>query len=250
VRAELRNPSDFSEQKRPSPQPSPGVPGEGEYPRAANFPTDFFELPIEWFAAMIKKFSVFTLRILAVISFLLAIAWSVVWASRLLPRGYQIDVRKVVSLSKDHEIDISAGWNYLYIFSIRHNEEVVGPNANNLASVLAFLRPFGTVRFFGFAAIEKFTGPAIKTRPDGRVVVFANQNGLEIGMGYPILLFMILPTILWTRPTIRWIKNRFVKPPGFCRKCGYDLRATPERCPECGTLTPHEAPDVHPELPQ
>ena len=54
----------------------------------------------------------------------------------------------------------------------------------------------------------------------------------------PTLLFLIAPT-LWAYRTWRGAKQGTA---GTCPACGYDLRATPELCPECGHVTGVTAP--------
>lgn len=46
-----------------------------------------------------------------------------------------------------------------------------------------------------------------------------------------ILLFLPLPLALCLASVVRWLRP----PKTGCHVCGYDLRATPDRCPECGT---------------
>jgi hypothetical protein len=42
------------------------------------------------------------------------------------------------------------------------------------------------------------------------------------------------PVTSLTRLTLRRLRARRLLKVGRCRHCGYDLRATPDRCPECG----------------
>lgn len=48
-----------------------------------------------------------------------------------------------------------------------------------------------------------------------------------IGCWYGVISFVILLIRALLRGPSR---------PGCCLNCGYDLRATPDRCPECGTV--------------
>jgi hypothetical protein len=54
----------------------------------------------------------------------------------------------------------------------------------------------------------------------------------------PAVLFGALPTA----SAVRFRRHRFRRRAGRCGRCGYDLRATPDRCPECGAVV--DAPPV------
>jgi hypothetical protein len=50
----------------------------------------------------------------------------------------------------------------------------------------------------------------------------------------PYASLFLTTALLPTWWVVRGWMRRKIRPVGACRVCGYDLRATPHRCPECG----------------
>jgi len=68
-------------------------------------------------------------------------------------------------------------------------------------------------------------------RHNGRKANGAHLADIEISVPHWALIsILLLPTAIFVRRKI--VKAKPL--PGQCSACGYDLRATPQRCPECG----------------
>jgi hypothetical protein len=67
--------------------------------------------------------------------------------------------------------------------------------------------------------------------PSGSTMkLFAVQ---DVPLWFAAAAFGLLPSSWMLR---HWMSGR--RPIGACIHCGYDLRATPDRCPECGAFSP------------
>jgi hypothetical protein len=61
--------------------------------------------------------------------------------------------------------------------------------------------------------------------------------GYTIEFRISIYWLLVTTAVLPAAHLPRWLRAfRSRRAPGLCVQCGYDLRATPDRCPECGTV--------------
>ena len=92
---------------------------------------------------------------------------------------------------------------------------------------------------------QRYLRPAYSDRPlsarVGRVsATFLTLRGrdalISTGIAIPYWLLSALTFVPPVALTTQWVRRRRQVRLGLCPSCGYDLRATRERCPECGAV--------------
>ena len=202
-----------------------------------------------------KRVGRWLVRIAVAVSLVLAVATGVLWG-----RSYSgEDVvfwdradqeseglrRRLVGLaSGDGAVRFTSGYKFYLGFFLSTNHGPLGqglPRLNEGWRRVVQRQSGGTVESLakdadeasGFAGIGQFRFVAKSPGKDSHDITH-----WLIPHSYLLTLFS-LPPLLWlTLAARRGLRRRSRRRRGLCLNCGYDLRATPGRCPECGREPP------------
>ena len=103
----------------------------------------------------------------------------------------------------------------------------------NLEGLYTFLDPDPPTYMAESGAKEQGFG-VLRLDTDGYTWQYNRINAHGVPL-WPIVTVLAILPMRWL---IAMFRRRVHHRPGFCDKCGYDLRATPDRCPECGMVRP------------
>jgi hypothetical protein len=187
-----------------------------------------------------KRLSRILLNVLTTLSLLLGVATAVLWA-RSYWRTDSISIRLPgeVERSGDHG-QISLTFNVVSsrgaIVLTRWEEEnrvrpdePYPPPPTLRISAYQSPRPWQVERGWQSPRWEGYAGFVSGSE-------YYNGSGASSDLRYFALPYWcpVLMLTLFASPMLTRFRRR--NRPGLCPTCGYDLRATPTRCPECGTI--------------
>jgi predicted RNA-binding Zn-ribbon protein involved in translation (DUF1610 family) len=93
--------------------------------------------------------------------------------------------------------------------------------------------PTGPLHWFGVSAWVFHSGVRTDVRNGNRVGYWFVDLPIAALVLYPLMLILVVS---------RFHRGRHQRRPGHCPTCGYDLRASQHRCPECGTAIKTNSP--------